>query len=459
MKHAHHGPEAEPVEEHDSGFVGPMTLLDTFPHNDTFDETHSLSIIASPVNNRGEIYTFMHNRQDYGVLDTQDAKLKAKLRLHTTDITNFTVTINEAEIPPVYHSSQDAYVNLRQILDCHYSEMPFSYDDYVTDYGIIVNDLSPNRNGHSQVLPNSTSGNVGIKLDFRQDTAAAQQLICVGEFRNQLSVGYDMGEINTECSELFENNDGNINDSNEGEENENYCEQQMEEPHPHTPIEIDEEEKAQQQQQHEYEGQKLLDDTTRTPEEAGLIESHNTVLQSVKHKSSLAGTDIINYLRKGDNYRKSLGLNPDESSVDPADAGGSGQTPVPKPGTIASSVSQINKHFKSKGIKSTPEEDVRIGETTINILYDIIMDLTRNFTRTPPNLGANAQRRVLLLLQKTRMPISYIRNKKLKEEYKAVLNGTQTTAPPKSMIPTPPQSKTHSRYTRQKRPYLQSTLV
>ena len=43
--------------------------------------------------------------------------------------------------------------------------------------------------------------------------------------------------------------------------------------------------------------QKLLNDATRTPEEAGLIESHNTALQSVKNKSTLAGTDI-NYLKK-----------------------------------------------------------------------------------------------------------------------------------------------------------------
>ena len=39
--------------------------------------------------------------------------------------------------------------------------------------------------------------------------------------------------------------------------------------------------------------QKILDDATRTPEEAGLVESHKTVMDSVKNKS-----DIINYLKK-----------------------------------------------------------------------------------------------------------------------------------------------------------------
>ncbi|CAB3977068.1 Hypothetical predicted protein [Paramuricea clavata] len=85
------------------------------------------------------------------------AEIKDPFHIAFPEIDNFTVCINEAEIPPVYHNSQEAYMSLRQILDLRYSEMPFSYDDYVTDYGIIVNDLSPNRDGHSQVLPNATS--------------------------------------------------------------------------------------------------------------------------------------------------------------------------------------------------------------------------------------------------------------------------------------------------------------
>jgi hypothetical protein len=52
--------------------------------------------------------------------------------------------------------------------------------------------------------------------------------------------------------------------------------------------------------------QKLLDTTTRTPEEAGLIESHGEAVKSVKNKSSLASRDIINFLNKQDNYKKSL---------------------------------------------------------------------------------------------------------------------------------------------------------
>ncbi|CAB3978619.1 Hypothetical predicted protein [Paramuricea clavata] len=429
-------PDAEPIEEHDSGFVGPMTLFDTFPHNDTFAETHTLELLPNPTTENAEIYTFMHNRQDYGVIDMVDAKLSANLCVAVTiggaapaadrnvcvnmaplrygwktkavylnnqlitpqsskenelefthdflttvpseylndkninlmirdtpgsmdttahvydgaagnnnlgararynqihedtvfrcidkldvlgrvkryvptsfdikvvltrleknkvlygtaahcglvelkmadlkltmpilkpnaqlsaaindlmiqkgeecryykithryvaipvpinsrhiqhkdifngarparlvtkiisqtryngsfvlspfsipfpNITRFAVSINEAEVPPVITHSKEAYINLRQVLDRRHSEMPCTYDEYVSDYGMIVTDLSPNRDGFSQVLPNSTSGNLGVKIDFAADTVAAQQLICIGEFRNQLSVGF-----------------------------------------------------------------------------------------------------------------------------------------------------------------------------------------------------------------------------------------------------------------------------
>ena len=428
-------PQAEPIEEHDSGFVGPMTLFDTFPHNDTFDEIREMQILASPVDTRADVYTFTHNRQDYGVMKTEDAVTKASIKIHTTaddaapandqvvvlctaplqlgwkskevyidnqlinptsnkenelvwmnhlmtavpsnyrdeeditlmihdtpghlnsivhvldgaaglfnvgarkryvacnqdtalicidhfdlmgynkryvptsfdfkvvltclekakmllgtaqhcravdirytdlklsipimkpkaqlseainelmiqkneecrfyvtsyryvalplaigsrcilhDIFNgsrpgrlitkvvpqtvyngdhtlnpnliafpnidyFSVKINEAVIPPVIHNSQEAYMSLRQILDRRHSEMPFSHADYRTSYGIIVSDLSPNKDGYDQVLPNSTSGIVSLDLNFTTATTALQQLVCIGKFRNQLSVGY-----------------------------------------------------------------------------------------------------------------------------------------------------------------------------------------------------------------------------------------------------------------------------
>ena len=181
--------------------------------------------------------------------------------------------------------------------------------------------------------------------------------------------------------------------------------------------------------------QKILDNATRTPEAAGLIESHATAINSIKNKSTLTSTDIINYLRKKDNYQKSVASPTDEGdtgAVDPPPQPPTSQN-TPKVGTIASAEKLINAHFKARGI--TPSDDgIKIGDTTLGIPYnDMVMDLTRNFTRTQPNLTIANRKRVLLLLKKSKMPVSYVRNRKLKE-YKTLLGGEQTTS---SMIPVP----------------------
>jgi disulfide oxidoreductase YuzD len=102
------------------------------------------------------------------------------------------IKVNEAIIPPIIHNSKEAYANLRKVLDRQYSEMPFSYEAYDSSYGMIVTDLSPNKDSHDdQVLPNSTSSVVSLDMNFNADTTTPQQLICIGEFRNQLSIGYN----------------------------------------------------------------------------------------------------------------------------------------------------------------------------------------------------------------------------------------------------------------------------
>jgi hypothetical protein len=105
-------------------------------------------------------------------------------------INYFVIKINKAVIPPVICNSKEAYVSLQQILYRRYSEMPFKYDDYVTSYGLIVSDLTPNKDSYNQMLPNSTGGIVSLDMTF---TTAAQQLICIGKFCNQLSIGYQTG--------------------------------------------------------------------------------------------------------------------------------------------------------------------------------------------------------------------------------------------------------------------------
>ena len=102
----------------------------------------------------------------------------------------FGLKINDALVSPTIANAREAYINLRQILNRRYEEMPFYFNNYITDYGMIVTDLTENKDSYNRVLPNTTSGVVGLEMRFTQPLAADSQLINIAEFRNQLSVGY-----------------------------------------------------------------------------------------------------------------------------------------------------------------------------------------------------------------------------------------------------------------------------
>ena len=111
-------------------------------------------------------------------------------RLIFPDINYFQVKINESNIPPLITNAKEAFLNLVRVLDHRHSEMPFSFDHYATDYGVIAIDLTSNKDSHNQVLPNSTAGVVSVDIKYNAALVAAQQLIYIGEFRNQLAIGY-----------------------------------------------------------------------------------------------------------------------------------------------------------------------------------------------------------------------------------------------------------------------------
>jgi hypothetical protein len=100
------------------------------------------------------------------------------------------IKINEAFVEPTIENSREAYINLRRVLNRSHDEMPFNYDDYLTDYGFIALDLSENKDSFNQLMPNTTSGVCSIEIRLSQDLADNSQLIIVGEFRNQLSCAY-----------------------------------------------------------------------------------------------------------------------------------------------------------------------------------------------------------------------------------------------------------------------------
>ena len=100
------------------------------------------------------------------------------------------IKINEAFVEPTIENSREAYINLRRVLNRSHDEMPFNYDDYLTDYGFIALDLTENKDSFNQLMPNTTSGVCSIEIRLSQDLADNSQLIIVGEFRNQLSCAY-----------------------------------------------------------------------------------------------------------------------------------------------------------------------------------------------------------------------------------------------------------------------------
>jgi hypothetical protein len=75
----------EPVEVHDSGFLSPMVMFPTFPHNDTFTDSRKFRVIASPNTTTAEEYTFTHHSNDYGVMNLREAKITATISLKAND--------------------------------------------------------------------------------------------------------------------------------------------------------------------------------------------------------------------------------------------------------------------------------------------------------------------------------------------------------------------------------------
>jgi hypothetical protein len=80
----------------------------------------------------------------------------------------FGLKVNDAFVESTIENSMEAYINLRRILNRSHDEMPFSYADYLTDYGVIVTDLTENKDSYNQTLPNTTSGIVSVKCVYRK---------------------------------------------------------------------------------------------------------------------------------------------------------------------------------------------------------------------------------------------------------------------------------------------------
>ena len=103
------------------------------------------------------------------------------------------------------------------------------------------------------------------------------------------------------------------------------------------------------------------------------------------------------------------------------------ETDEPQPGTrgptagsIPYHVKIIGDHLKKHKLVDT-DKGLKFGSKTINVSYDDMMaDLTHNYNKTEPHLTNTQQELVLKALKKTKMPVQYIRNKKLHKQYKVL---------------------------------------
>ena len=85
-------------------------------------------------------------------------------------------------------SQQQAYKQLRRVLNREYGKMPFNYHAFCNGYAILAFDLSINEDTHLAVLPARSSGVLNYSVNFSANTHDGT-FICVGEFRNEVKVG------------------------------------------------------------------------------------------------------------------------------------------------------------------------------------------------------------------------------------------------------------------------------
>jgi hypothetical protein len=132
-----HAIDDEPVELHDSGFSPPMAMFPTFPFNDTFLESRKMKLVAGPTANPdAEEYTFIHAPNDYGVMDLQNAKIKASISLVTIAgnaalANDQVVCLNQSPLKMCW-KSREVLLNNQRINSLSSQENEIAFLDHLT---------------------------------------------------------------------------------------------------------------------------------------------------------------------------------------------------------------------------------------------------------------------------------------------------------------------------------------
>jgi hypothetical protein len=125
----------ELVEKHDGAFAGPLAMFPTFPHNITFEESRELVLQANPSDEDAESYTFIHNRQEYGIMKTEDATISATLKLvaaaNGADLANTRRTAPMLKPLVFGWKTKEVYVNNDMINATSTHESELQYINYL----------------------------------------------------------------------------------------------------------------------------------------------------------------------------------------------------------------------------------------------------------------------------------------------------------------------------------------
>ena len=176
---------------------------------------------------------------------------------------------------------------------------------------------------------------------------------------------------------------------------------------------------------------KIICDVEMPAKKLELLDSHEQMKNSVKNKSLSANNDIIQFMRKKRKYQETVGSAAQVAEGANAEGGEGGEGGVVGVGR-GSQVVRVEKRIKDflttkkivknrKGTLSYKGEDIGVN------YEDLLDDLAHDYKKSEPNLSKPAMRKALSVLKKEAMPVSYIKNKKIKAEYKKIIDPSDSS--------------------------------
>ncbi len=178
---------------------------------------------------------------------------------------------------------------------------------------------------------------------------------------------------------------------------------------------------------------KVVRDVEMPAEKMELLDSHEQMKKSVKNKSFLAGNNITQFMRKKRKYQErgnggeaGNGEGQEEDGGDGGGGGGGGGAIVAGRGTkILEIEKRIKTFLKNKKIVKNRRGTLNYKGHDTGVNYDdLLEDLTHDFKKTDTNLSKPIMTKALKVLKKESMPVSYIKNKKIKLEYKTLIDNS-----------------------------------